>query len=129
MGISIEPPGPEGPGAAQASLVNFSQVTSPGVAANLASIVAPPLGVYDLLAYIALSGAAGAADQDNINLRVNGATLTRLPLQASVASSNEGNPIHLTVRVTSVNITLQTIGAGAVGAVYTTLLVATLVGS
>lgn len=128
MGISIEPPGPADPVAATPSLLQFGTSLGPAAGVNIASLVAPPPGVYEIELYSELSGTCAAADQDNLNLVINAVQITRLPLSAVITSGDVQPMLRFLQRVAAGNISIQARALATATAQYTCLIVATLVG-
>jgi len=128
VGISVEPPGPSDPLAPTPSLVNKNVTTGPAAGAGLATIAAPPAGIYKVDVYVEYSGTVAAADQDNLRLQVDSVTLVGLLASAAI-TSGDVNPIQsFIVRTIGTNIRIQAVALATATAVYTTMLVATQVG-
>jgi hypothetical protein len=70
------------------SLVATGSVTAPGVNGVIASIVAPPEGVYEVAVHIALTGTAETA-LANLSLRENATSVANLPSLSTFAQRIE----------------------------------------
>jgi hypothetical protein len=100
-------------------------VTAPGAGVAIATITAPPPGVYEVRVYATLTGTAETALQ-NLRLRENGATLYTLPSLSTFALAwvfprvevNEGGG----------NLDLIAVAAATAGAIYNATLIATRIG-
>jgi hypothetical protein len=114
--------------AAQAALVNYAQTPAPAAAAALATIAAPPTGLYEVQVFAALSGTTAAADLDNIRLRANLATVTQLPLAIAAPATPQPQGVRLNVRVITGNLQVQAVGNASAGTFYSVLLTATQIG-
>lgn len=127
MGVLIQTPGALGSIAEQASLTNYSSVTAPAAGGVLASLASPPAGVYQVQIIAGLTGTVAAADQDNIELVVDGSVITVLLLPAVVEGATDSPPFVIQVKTAGTSIQLKAVGAGTATAVYRTMLVATRV--
>lgn len=101
--------------------------TTPGAGAVLASIAAPPAGVYRVQVTIVLSGTAETA-LANLRLRENGATVA----DALPSLSAAAGPLTLTFDRVEVNegggnLDVIAIAAATAGAIYSVVLQATRV--
>lgn len=127
MGLYVEAPGPEISSTLAPSQHAFNQTTAPAASAVLAVINTPPAGVYQVTAYIELSGTITAAEQDNVLIQVDNGTFSHIPVQALPTTGVVQTPFQCVVQTFGTNIRLEAIGAGGVAAVYTTVLIATKV--
>ena len=102
------------------SLQAAGEVTAPAAGAAIATLAAPPVGVYDVVLDVWLSAAA-AADASNMKLQRGGADLFS-PLFVV------NNPIEHRYRITlngSQNLSVVAIAAGGAGVVYCAQITAT----
>ncbi len=119
---------PAGASAPVASLFAFGTQTGPLAGTNIASMVAPAPGLYAMTLLNEVSGTVTAAEQDNLRLAVNAVTvISGLPLPAGAAAGGQAQPISANVRVPAGNVSVQAKGNAGVAAVYTSLIIATLI--
>jgi hypothetical protein len=110
------------------TLTGAGTATAPGAGAAIASIAAPPPGVYKVCLTIVLSGTAETA-LTNLRLRENGNTVaTALPSLSAAAG-----PVNLTFDRVEVNegggnLDVIAIAAATAGAIYTVVINATRIG-
>jgi hypothetical protein len=132
MSIKIVPPGPASlSGDAGASVSGHGVVTGPGVGANIVTIAAGNLVLgtsYQLDVYYYLNGTtASPADDDNIRIVFNGATVMILPWDGAITTG--GPPLHASIVSPPSNgvgaIQVQAIGAATGTAIYHVTIVAT----
>jgi hypothetical protein len=107
------------------SLVATGSVTAPGVNGVIASIVAPPEGVYEVAVHIALTGTAETA-LANLSLRENATSVANLPSLSTFAQRIEIPQVE--VNAGGGNLNVVAIAAATAGAIYNVTLVATRVG-
>lgn len=106
----------------QASTYAYAAVTSPAAYGNIVNITGLPSGIYSIGWTAELEGTVSATDVDNFRLVVNG-TLVGKGLSAGVTGIYPQQAVQ--VAVTTGSISVQTTGAGTVGAVYSAQLVVT----
>jgi len=105
----------EASGASPADVRN--SVTSPGALATIATTPALGAGVYDVIWSVELSGTLAAAEANNFQL-MNGAAVVAGSENGIVAGVYPQPDTRVTV-VAGSTVSIQSIGAGTVGAVYT----------
>jgi hypothetical protein len=127
VGIEIQPPGPATQSAPAASLSTHTSATGPGAAGSLGAINGIPAGTYEITVYLSLSGTTSSADQDNVRLQVDNATILTLPLNTSLTTGVVMPPFNITLPSVGTNIRCQAIAAGTGTAVYDCTIVATRV--
>jgi hypothetical protein len=107
------------------SLVATGSVTAPGVTGVIASIAAPPEGVYEVVVHVALTGTAETA-LTNLRLREN-ATVRRGPAFLSTIAMRIVIP-QVEVNAGGGNLDVVAIAAATAGAIYNVTLIATRIG-
>lgn len=113
------------PAYSENTLTNSGSATAPGAGAAIATITAPPAGVYKVNVTIVLSGTAETA-LTNLRLRENAATIaTALPSLSAAAG-----PVNLCFDRVEVNdgggnLDVIAIAAATAGSVYSVVLQAT----
>ena len=127
MGVQIQPPGPAVSPVPVASLFNYGSVTDPGALATIASISSPGAGTYSVTAYPEVSGTTAAADEDNMQLVVDGTVKSTIPVPSNVTTGGQGQPVTAVVQTTGTSIAVRSVAAGTSTAVYSCLIVATKV--
>jgi hypothetical protein len=107
------------------TLVATGSVTAPGATGVIASIAAPPEGVYDVAVHIALTGTAETA-LTNLRLRENATSVAVLPSIPAIAM----RVVLPQVEVNSGggNLDVVAIAAATAGAIYNVTLIATRTG-
>lgn len=112
-----------------ASTTGSGTVTSPGALAVIAGTGFLPAGIYQVYVTFDLSGTVAAADTNNIRLISTGATPATIPLENNIGTVEQTfGPFEIKVTgLVGDQITLQAIGAGTVGSVYSGTVSATLV--
>jgi hypothetical protein len=107
------------------SLVATGTVTAPGVNGVIASIVAPPEGVYEVVVHIALTGTAETA-LTNLSLRENAQSVATLPSLSTIAMRIVIPQIE--VNPGGGNLNVVAVAAATAGAIYNVTLIATRIG-
>jgi hypothetical protein len=103
---------------------NAGTVTAPGVGATVASIAAPPDGLYDVAVKILLTGTAETALK-NLRLRENGNTIADLPTLSSAGDWTEVCLKNVEVNQGGGNLDVIAIAAATAGAIYNVAIEAT----
>lgn len=101
-----------------------AQVTSPGATTTIVQLTGLPAGDYSVSWNVELGGTLAAADANNIQL-LNGVTVVLQGEALAVAGLYPQPGVVITVPAAG-SITVQTIGAATVGAVYRSQLVVSL---
>jgi hypothetical protein len=110
------------------TLTNSASTAAPGAGAVVASIAAPPPGVYKVKLLIVLTGTAETA-LANLRLRENGATVaTALPSLSAAAGPVILEFDRVEVNEGGGNLDVIAIAAATAGSVYNVVLQATRVG-
>ena len=102
------------------SLHAGGEVTAPAAGAAIATLAAPPAGVYEVQVAVWISAAA-AADATNVELRRGGSALYT-PLVVATQFSFRKYRVTLTG---SQNLTVNAIAVGTAGVIYSAEIVAT----
>jgi hypothetical protein len=131
FGTPVPPAGGPGPLTSAfnaASLAASGAATSPGATTVIATLAAPPAGLYQVGARAYVSGTVAAADGDNVELMA-GAAVLGVVLVPPLANSTFDDPMFVTWRSNGATaLTLQTIGAGTAASVYHGSIIATQIG-
>jgi hypothetical protein len=107
------------------TLVAQASSVAPGAAAVVASIAAPPAGIYDVEVHLALTGTAETA-LSNLRLRENATNLYVLPSLSAVSLRLRFPRVE--VNNGGGNLDVQAIAAAAGGSIYNVVLIATRIG-
>lgn len=108
-----------------ASVQASGTVTSPGAAATIANIASLPAGTWVLNWNVGLAGTLAAADGDNFKLIVAGSSAENPSNNPPAAGLYPQEPVQIVVPAGGAAVSIRTVAAGTVGAVYSAELNAT----
>lgn len=98
------------------SLVASGTATAPGAGTAIATLAAPPAGLYSVAVLVSVGTAAAAAENSNMQLKVGATAFGAVPIPG-VAGATAGMTYILSLSGVDA-ITINAVGAGTAAVVY-----------